>query len=189
MGSDEDENEDSSNESVDPQEELEEIKGGIEFLRVGKKVKRYGEHCLNLLTNSERIYYEMAFADESEKFSIVLMPWKTINLETEIRCFIKNNKLIGISQYYGNLSDVFDTNFISKLKKQVIHVVNKFNDKTDLKSYTLDVYVDEKQSIQLIESNDYNASDKCLFGDNELDDTEKEKLPFLVRISKNIVEF
>ena len=103
---------------------LEEIERDICVLKVSD-----AEQCIMVLCHSERIYYDMEF-DETEN-AIILMPWrKDILLDTETRCFVKNRKLIGFSQYYCDLENGYTSiNQIVTMKhlyKVIIDFITEF---------------------------------------------------------------
>jgi len=151
-------------------ETIEEIKESIDCLCVGKSLDRMADYCINVLTKSERVYYEICFSDQLD-FSIVLMPWKKIPLETETRCYIQDWKLIGISQYYVDILNYgFSENRIPIIKQKIIDYVINFleHNKKDFvfKDCTLDIFLDNT-NVVIVEANNYDDSDKCLFMDNE----------------------
>ena len=147
---------------------IDDIKRDLDVLHVGIPVNKLGEYCIEVILNSDRVYCELAFNDESEDISILLLDYININHKNETRCYVKENKLIAMSQYYCDLTNVYND-----AKQVPILIKNFFENKginTDLASYVFDVYIDDDNKVKIIELNSYNhATDSCLFTWEELD--------------------
>ena len=147
---------------------LNDIKRDLDILHVGFPNNRVGDYCINILLNSDRVYCELSFSDIEENISVLLLNYKDINHITETRCYIQNNKLIGISQYYCDLDNVY-SNFNLQ---EIPNIIKKFiiNINTDLISYVCDIYFDDKFIPHLIELNPFkHSTDSCLFEWEKLD--------------------
>ena len=159
---------------------IEDIKRDLELLNVGNILNRKGDYCINILLNSDRVYCELAFSDINENISVLLLDFKNINHKSETRCYINNNKIVAISQYYSDLSDIYDfdieDNIIDKIKKYI-----DYNIKNDLKDYVVDIYFDNNKNIHIIELNSFSDdTDSCLFDWKEIYNS-----PYEFRYKKN----
>lgn len=109
-----------------------------------------------------------------EGFELVLRKWKDINPGMEFRCFVKDNKLIAISQ--RDIASCYD--FIKQNEEDICDDVTKFfknkiADKFPDSSFTFDVYRYSPQKVLLIDFNPFGAqTDPLLFTWNELTDPE-----------------
>lgn len=144
---------------------LEEIARDIDILRVNN-----AEQCLLVLCHSERIYYDMEFDDLVN--AVILMPWRTdILLDTETRCFVKNKKLLGFSQYYCDLANGYTSvnNVISmdKLAEKIIVFVNNLvlDEKFPYEDAVIDLAISRNTNdLIFIEINGFNTNtDSCLY--------------------------
>ena len=114
------------------------------------------EDIFKLLIRSKRVYQDMKFYFEAEeKYPIVLhlIPWRNFDTSKEIRSFIKNGQLIGISHY--NMNAHFP--YINR-ENELVHRVNNFI-KTYLtnipfNTYTLDLEI-TNDFIYLVEFNHF----------------------------------
>lgn len=93
--------------------------------------------------------------------NLIIRPYIQINPETEWRCFIKNNQVIGISRYYyqkeNNIKNPssIKTKIVQFLEEVVIPNIT-------VSDFVADVISD--QIVILLETNPYGLSDPCLFG-------------------------
>lgn len=147
---------------------VETIKRDIEYLHVGTKINNTVEHCIKLLLHSERIYFELSFDDQDNPADIyvLLLNYNKINYKTETRCYINEDKLVAVSQYYTDLTNTYDDpeKIIQLIKEKIKNICTS----TCLKSFVCDVYFDYGE-IHLIEFNPYNhATDPCLFNWTEI---------------------
>ncbi len=145
------------------------IKRDIEYLHVSASTGKMTEHCINVLLHSDRVYCEIAFDDEeSTELSVLLLNYISVNHKTETRCYVHNNNLIAISQYYCEMTNVYNN------PENVTGLIGDFfenlKQKVNIESYVFDVHIDTKEKIELIELNPYNhTTDPCLFTWDELD--------------------
>lgn len=165
---------------------LDDIKRDLDILHVGLPVGRLADYCINILLNSDRVYCELAFSDVEENISVLLLDYININHQTETRIYVKNNKLIGISQYYCDLNNVYvNSNQNTPDIANIPDIIKKFlNIKTDLTSYVCDIYFDNKLNPELIELNPFaHSTDSCLF---DWDTLELEPLEFRYKENNSI---
>lgn len=152
---------------------LEDIQNEIGFLRVGVpsrgSVEAAVAHCLMLMTVSERIQFEIKFNPE-EDFSLVLFEWDEINHRTETRCYIRDGRVIGISQYYVDLTGCYSEFDTDELKIRMVEFCNQYTKENGhLTTCSLDLTILPDGRIKLIESNSLKESDPCLFTREELE--------------------
>lgn len=108
----------------------------------------------------------------TDGFELVLRKWKDINPGMEFRCFVKDNKLIAISQ--RDTASCYD--FIEHNEKDICSdIASFFKQKIAYKfpdsSFTFDIYRYSPQKILLIDFNPFGAqTDPLLFTWNELVD-------------------
>lgn len=91
-------------------------------------------------------------------FELVLRKWKDINPGMEFRCFVKNHKLIAISQ--RDIASCYE--FLAQNEEDICNDIAKFfNKKIAYKfpdsSYTFDVYRYASQKVLLIDFNPFGA--------------------------------
>ncbi|XP_071082456.1 translation initiation factor eIF2 assembly protein-like [Haliotis cracherodii] len=111
---------------------------------------------------------EMARADV--KYDLILRRWQDLQPGMEFRCFVRNKKLIAISQrhhiqYYAFLETQKDE-IISDIQAFFYHMIsNKFPDE----SYVFDVYRKDKGHLTLVDFNPFGeVTDALLFTWEEL---------------------
>lgn len=115
-----------NNQEEEDDEELtvEQLKMELNVLKVSD-----AESVILVLCHSERMYYDFEF--HSGDLAVLLMPWKSdILFDTETRCFIKDKKLIGFSQYYYDLPTGYQS--IEKTFDQFYQTVIEFIKTLDL---------------------------------------------------------
>ena len=123
---------------------------------------------------SERIYEDLSMAINNKYESCIwLREWKEIPEWAEFRCFMKDRKLIGISQYNYLKGIIYSE--IKENEESIIHLILGFFDyfKTvsHLDSVVFDVFVIKKSignqnhwEIKLLEINPFfEMTDPCLF--------------------------
>lgn len=104
---------------------------------------------------------------EKVDYELVLTKWQEINPAYEFRVFVKDHRIIGISQRDNNKYE-----FLQGLKLELNekitqfvedHVIPKLKSDTQLSKYIVDVYV-SKNDIYIIDINPFSRkSDSCLF--------------------------
>lgn len=113
-----------------------------------------GIDCLNHLLPSKRIFRNI------DCCHIFLQPWNpNVNLKSELRIFVEDNKIIGVSQ---QALDIIYQEFISVygvIYKEIIKMAqdlwDSIKDKLPYTEATIDAWLDENNTLQLIEINTY----------------------------------
>ena len=173
-------------EIVDSKPTLDQIKRDLSVLKV-----QTAEQCLLVLCHSERVMRDI----ELEGQSIVLQQWKPILHDTETRCFVKNGKLLAISQYWADLDqgytsfpDFNPTDFLERVKTFIKELQNRksVNHTFPYQDAVVDIAYCESQLI-LIEMNPYTGdTDSALFEWDELLKLERRNLDTVIfRFTQN----
>lgn len=145
--------------NVDNLDDIIEIMG---YLKVSSAMD-----CIDILITSGRFYEDLHEYGNIKGFSIVLLPWKDIDYQTETRCFIHNNNVIAVSQYYDLVVDHSITDRIAELLPEFI-INNVFAD-TNRSTCVVDVYLKDNDTLEIIEFNPFNQDvDTCLFTWDEI---------------------
>ena len=112
-----------------------------------------------------------AYSENEMEYELVLKEFKNFNKSQEFRLFIRDHTLIGISQRDLNFYEHFQSfEFKSNLKNRIseffnVIVKNKFYNS----NYILDIIIDERNEIYIIDFNVYDTrTDSKLFGYEEL---------------------
>jgi hypothetical protein len=113
-----------------------------------------------LLNNSNRCIEDILEynKDITKKLYLVFQDWRqNLGKSTEYRCFINNNKLIGICLYkpeYYSSRSIIPVEIIQHFINQLIHLFNQIN----LKKYIIDcfIYNNDPLKIYFIEINPFN---------------------------------
>ena len=137
-----------------------------------------GLEAVRQLITSERIFEDIELAQSNNyPIHLYMREWIDIDPELEFRCFIKDKKIVGISQYdyhvvlserYTKLKDSFDYAIRQFLECRLIpHLC--------VSDVVVDVYIKYKvcgniyeYEVRLIELNPFNVwTDPCLFNWNK----------------------
>lgn len=127
-----------------------------------------------LLQSSDLLHHDL---HSEYPLTLVLREWQSLHLSMEFRCFIKNHQLIAISQrncqcYYPFLDEMrpelyvaISTFFTKHMLKD--HQVSKY----PLSDYVVDLYVDEKKKVTLVDINVYGETytDTLLYTWDDMD--------------------
>lgn len=110
--------------------------------------------------------------------NIIIRPYIDIPPENEWRCFVKNNKVIGISQYHYQRKFDYSKEFITELPDRIINFINDIVVPNILVSdFVVDLVI-EQDKVVILETNPYGLSDPCLYESYE--NLELEKAIFLI---------
>ena len=128
------------------------------------------------LTNSMRIYEDLkGFVCQSPIKVVAIREYKPIEKKSEFRCFSKNGKFVGMSQYfYKEEFGVMDhleaaEEFAEKIHKKLVDVVG-------FRDFIFDIGYVSKGGWKLIELNPFHeTTDPCLFDWKE-DKFEKREI-------------
>lgn len=135
---------DETEESLDAMSRLELLRRELAPLKVSSP-----EQAIKTLTHSVRVLLEL-----NQENSIVLLPWKDISYETEIRCFVKNSKLICFAHYY----DIPVPNAL-ELAQKVVDFFKTFS--PHYENCVVDVHIPDQ--VELIEYNPYDFKTDSLY--------------------------
>ena len=122
------------------------------------------------LCDSKRVYDDVVLSRKyNTPLFLFLTRWdEKMNVRHEFRCFVKNNQLIGISQYDLYLDLDYMECDLHKLTHNIRSYIN--NIQYDEQYYVADVLVDEKNNCSLIEINPYDKTTSAIhFTWRELD--------------------
>lgn len=125
----------------------------------------------NDLTNAYKFCEDNQTSHSSDSFELVLRKWTNNWVPgTEFRCFIKTNKLIGISQRHTNT--YFD--YLINSKDRILSGINNFFNRK-IKNlfaddcFTFDLYIDSQNRFYLVDFNPFGEiTDPMLFSWEEL---------------------
>lgn len=81
----------------------------------------------------------------------------------EIRCFIHDRKLLGITKYQYDKEAEYSPEFIANTTRFIEEKLLPAS-KNWLRNFVADFYEREDGSVQMLEFNPYNLSDPCLYG-------------------------
>jgi hypothetical protein len=169
------------------------IGGDRFFVRLGSRSPKDNpveikepKDVLTAFGDSERILEDLNLALNNNYHPFIFVrKWVDIKRKYEFRCFVKNNKLVGISQYfyrekYYYLDNPVDRSYI---QFQAKNLLDEINSKISLKDFVFDIcYLPLKSYPLLIEINPFSSwTDPCLF-DWVKDDFKKFKFKWLEKI-------
>jgi len=130
------------------------------------------KEVIGAFTSSMRVFDDLCmFLYIDAKCSIWFREYLKMNKNGEWRCFVKDKKVIGITQYF--YEDTFKLPIPVKVIRESIlqyskNIIKDFGEDT----FVFDIYYDySNQSIILIEINPYGISDPCLLNYKELEET------------------
>ncbi|WP_088255196.1 hypothetical protein [Fimbriiglobus ruber] len=140
-------------------------------------------HDVKKLLYSERILDDLARYSslESEPVRLLFREWHPIRKSEEFRCFIKNRKLAGISQYhYAGFDECWHENVPlafaeiygrqeERKAKISAFIEEKVIPHLHVDDLVVDLWIDHLGKFKLIEINPYGLSDPCLFTYKELE--------------------
>lgn len=145
-----------------------------------------------LLNASNYIMHDLELGHELNcEFELVLRQWFALNPALEFRIFVKDGKVVGVSQrdlnYYHYLHPLADQfkNLFDKFVKEVM--IPRFPDK----SFVIDVYLPRPfEKVYLIDINPFTRkTDPLLFSWNELINFEAEGYDLRLISENNIGRF
>lgn len=145
-------------------------------------------HDVKQLLYSERILEDLVryTSLESEPLRLLFREWHPIRKSGEFRCFIRNRKLAGISQYHyagwderhhKNMPLAFADIFGRKREREAVikeFIAGEIIPRLPVDDLVVDLWIDHTGKTTLIEINPYGLSDPCLFNYAELEGAEGE---------------
>lgn len=127
-----------------------------------------GRQAVYWLSCSERTFDDLCMLYHAEKGAVIyLREWKYIPEEYELRCFIKEGKLIAITQYHAKAGSA---ELQQKEARDIVwqKVADLYRDKIapilPQATFVLDVYP-QGEEWRVLEINPYGLSNPILFGD------------------------
>mmetsp|Transcript_14824 Transcript_14824/g.22316 ORF Transcript_14824/g.22316 Transcript_14824/m.22316 type:complete len:318 (-) Transcript_14824:29-982(-) len=122
--------------------------------------------------------------------ALVIKKWSNLHPSMEYRCFVKDRSMIGISQ--RNCSTYFE--FLADDAHRIKEVIFSFfsthvqPSEFPLSSYTIDVYVDKKNRVWIVDFGLFgDATDSLLYSWEELNDIDTSECDIRVVMSQNEV--
>jgi len=129
-----------------------------------------------LLKSSDFIVHDLSLLP-LDKYVLVLRKWYDLNLSMEFRCFVKNHKLVAISQrdyttFYRFLLEMKFT-----LQEDIIEFFEtEISGKFPAADYTFDVFVTKQERVWLVDFNPWeDITESLLFDWDELNYLENDK--------------
>ncbi len=100
-----------------------------------------------------------------EKCYLYIMQYYAPIQDCEFRCFVKDEKLIAVTQYEPSKIRGVPNNIKNEIRQNIQLLFEVINQHIPLDSYVFDVWVDDLQSgsVSFLEINPYGMSDPCLF--------------------------
>lgn len=133
---------------------------------------------IECLRNSMRTFEDICLLRNLKLDNVLIIrPYINIDPSTEFRCFIKNNELIGVSQYHYDFNYNFQKEVIDAMFREITKFVNeKITPNMIVSDFIADICFTSE--IKLIETNPYGLSDPCLY--KSYDFLESRQFKFLV---------
>ena len=113
---------------------------------------------------------EELYQDKELKYKIHILPWIEIAPQSEWRCYVRNGKLIAISQYFYNIG----FNNFAPNKNDIVAFASQYLSYLPIKDIVMDIVYGKG----LLELNPYGKSDPCLFTYAELDAMDGSEVAF-----------
>jgi hypothetical protein len=121
-----------------------------------------------------------------EPLRLLFREWRIIPRDKEFRCFIRNRRLVGITQYHYA---IYDEEFMANRPVAFISIAARHKDQQaeiehfisgeilphlHMDNMVVDLFIDQAaNAIKLIEINPYGLSDPCLLSYDELARTKE----------------
>ncbi len=104
----------------------------------------------------------------TDKASLVVRPFIPFEAWQEWRVFVKDNKIVGISQYYYlSTFEKLTPIYVKQVQKSITDFIDTIViPNMAIPNYIADVVVDGTD-VKLLETNPWGLSDPCLFGSYE----------------------
>lgn len=129
-----------------------------------------------LLKSSDKIAKDLScdYRHSGPKYYLVMKKWKNIHPNSEFRCFVSDNQLIGLSQRskmdYHEYISVSKVNIVNDIKN---FFLSKIKSKFSLSTYIMDVVRTASGCVKVIDFQLLTPSaDTCLFTFEELSSME-----------------
>lgn len=135
------------------------------------------DDALDAILSSMRCFDDLCMFKYLDNCHLIVRPYVTFHPMTEFRVFVKEKKIIGISQYYYDN----DFGYSKSYKESAERIIREFIDNIvtpNMLKYTFvaDVVVGNSAcDTTLIETNPFGLSDPCLFTYDTMDGSFKTK--------------
>ena len=126
--------------------------------------------AMNSIVSSMRCFEDLVLLRHLPQASIVVRPFIKFRASEEWRVYIKDKKIVGISQYYYHSEfpelDKKEMDFINQEVRDIVNDIVIPN--IPLNDFIADIIVgNENRPTVVLETNPYGLSDPCLFGGYE----------------------
>jgi hypothetical protein len=133
---------------------------------------------------SMRIFEDLDKAMQNgTQLQLHILPWVYIPPQNEWRCYVKDGKLIAISQYFYNIG----FNNFAPNKEKIIAFANQYLSHLPMQDIVMDiVYGEDIYDKGLLELNPYGLSDPCLFTYDELNAMDGSEVAFRYNVMDKV---
>lgn len=165
-----------------------------DFSKSELKSLRTGREIVDALTGSLRTFEDLSFLVRLENPFIYLhvKPFEELNRKEEWRVFVKDRKVVGISQQFYEENFNYSERYLNTVKNNLEKFIKtKVIPNIAVPNFVVDTVVflharyltgdksKEKHKIVIIETNPYYLSDPCLFESYEELENTKETFRFV----------
>ena len=123
------------------------------------------EDVYDAISNSMRAFEDLCFLKmANEEAFLYLSEWDYHLDQKEFRCFVKEGKLIGITQYEGTKIKGFPENCIKETQEKIIELSEKVIPTCGIDNFVFDCFFHPyNEECMFLEINPYGMSDPCFF--------------------------
>nr|DAE86501.1 MAG TPA: hypothetical protein [Caudoviricetes sp.] len=148
------------------------------------------QEIVNALLGSMRTFEDLVFLTKLKSEVILyIRPFVNLYRHCEWRVFVKDKKVIGISQQFYKETFPYDKKYIKRLEKDILYFMkNICIPNISVPNFVADLYVKEYAYLSnvrkfvylpnIIETNPYGLSDPCLFETYDNLESSKELLKY-----------
>lgn len=149
------------------------------------------QDIVDALLGSMRTFEDLVFLTQlKDEIILYIRPFANLDRHCEWRVFVKNKKVIGISQQFYKETFSYNKKYLNEIKRSVTYFMNNIcipNIKVN--NFVADLYVSSEThykpgidkkflDISIIETNPYGLSDPCLFETYDNLESSKELLKY-----------
>lgn len=154
------------------------------------KALHNAEEIVDALLGSMRTFEDLVFLTQlKDEIILYIRPFANLDRHCEWRVFVKNKKVIGISQQFYKETFHYENKYIEKLKRNIIYFMrNICIPNITVSNFVADLYVKNYVYFSkigkfiylpsIIETNPYGLSDPCLFETYDNLESSKELLKY-----------
>lgn len=148
------------------------------------------QDIVDALLGSMRTFEDLVFLTQlKDEVILYIRPFANLDRHCEWRVFVKNKKVIGISQQFYRETFHYENKYIEKLKRNIIYFMkNICIPNITVSNFVADLYVKNYVYFSkigkfiylpsIIETNPYGLSDPCLFETYDNLESSKELLKY-----------